>query len=118
VMLVCVRDQFSAAHKLPKHPKCGKTHGHNYTVEVKIKIPSALGHTSETIHVDFATLKDALKDVLSKFDHYNLNDLMSYPTAENIAKFIYWHLQEQFDVSEVKVHETDKYWVELRPEED
>jgi len=116
VILICVSEQFSAAHSLPEHPKCGLTHGHNYTVVVKVKVYSDMNDFNEKIVVDFADIKKKLKSILNKLDHMNLNDVLKYPTAENIAKYIRWKLSmEGIDIAEVKVHETDKYWVELRP---
>jgi len=114
-MLVCVKDTFSAAHKLPEHPKCGRKHGHNYTVIVKVKIDVDVLDLKEQIKVDFAALKTHLRTILNKLDHTDLNETISYPTAENIAKWIYKKLHTILDVEKVVVYETDKYWVELKP---
>jgi len=115
MMLLCVKEQFSAAHKLPGHPKCSRTHGHNYTVIVKVEVPYKPESFGERIKLDFGKLKEDLKSTLEKLDHKNINSIIQYPTAENIAKLIHLSLSSFYSIREVKVYETDKYWVELKP---
>lgn len=77
---------FDAAHSLPKYEgKCRNVHGHTYTLEVIIE-----GEVdSETNFViDYLELKKIIGDIINKFDHTYLNDLLAYPTCENIVIFI------------------------------
>lgn len=56
---------FSACHMLPGHPKCGRLHGHTYTVNLKID-----GKADETgMVMDFGNVKKALKQILDELDH-------------------------------------------------
>lgn len=87
---VRVEDDFAAAHFLKNyHGKCENLHGHNYKVFVHAKgdVLSEGG-----MLLDFSQLKSALKLVLKKIDHTNLNDMEIFdqnPSAERIAKFIF-----------------------------
>lgn len=87
---VRIEDDFAAAHFLKDyHGKCENLHGHNYKVFVHAK-----GDTLDEggMLLDFSILKSALKTVLKKIDHTNLNDMEIFtqnPSAERIAKFIF-----------------------------
>ncbi|MBN1786540.1 MAG: 6-carboxytetrahydropterin synthase [Candidatus Methanofastidiosa archaeon] len=73
------RGEVSAAHHLNLNyeSKCSKTHGHNYLVEVWI-----YGELNENgMIMDFSDIKD----VVYRYDHKDLNNLLENPTAENIA---------------------------------
>ena len=62
--------------------------------------------------MDFVELKKAVAErVLSSLDHSYLNDVISQPTAENIATWIWKALEKDIDtdtrrLSEVEVWET------------
>lgn len=90
---VRVKDDFAAAHFLHDyHGKCENLHGHNYKVYVHVE-----GSTLDEggMLLDFTFLKSALKEVLSKIDHTNLNDIKEFgqnPSAEKIAMYIYKNL--------------------------
>ncbi|MBR0487927.1 MAG: 6-carboxytetrahydropterin synthase QueD [Treponema sp.] len=90
---VRVEDDFAAAHFLRDyHGKCENLHGHNYKVYVHVR-GSKLDEGGMLL--DFTYLKKALKEVLAKIDHTNLNDLPEFdqnPSAERIAMWIYSHL--------------------------
>lgn len=78
---------FDAAHLLPWHPgKCQRLHGHTYRLEVSVEGPVG----DRGIVCDFAEL-DALvhREVIDRYDHRYLNDLLDNPTAENIATEIW-----------------------------
>jgi 6-pyruvoyltetrahydropterin/6-carboxytetrahydropterin synthase len=56
---------FSACHLIPGHPKCGRLHGHTYTVNLKIS-----GDTGANGMVfDFGKVKNVLKQLLGELDH-------------------------------------------------
>jgi 6-pyruvoyltetrahydropterin/6-carboxytetrahydropterin synthase len=91
---------FEAAHFIPGHPKCGKTHGHSYKLEVIVRAP-----VKDGMVIDFHTFGDIVRDhVIEHLDHAFLNKLvylnprMAYPTAENIAFVIWIILEPTFDV--------------------
>ena len=87
---VRVEDDFAAAHFLRDyHGKCENLHGHNYKVFVHVR-GNKLNEGGMLL--DFTQLKAALKEVLKKIDHTNLNDMQIFdqnPSAERIAKFIF-----------------------------
>ncbi|MFP4481957.1 MAG: 6-carboxytetrahydropterin synthase QueD [Thermovirgaceae bacterium] len=78
---------FDAAHKLEQyHGKCEALHGHTYRLEITLEgMPGAEGMV-----MDFLALKDLVKThALSYLDHAYLNDVISQPTAERIALWIW-----------------------------
>lgn len=102
--------RFHASHVLPQHPgKCSRLHGHTYTVEVSV-VGSI--RAEDGMVVDFDTLEDALRrEVIERFDHRHLNDLLENPTAELLAVEIYERLSSSLsspsaEVERVVVHET------------
>ncbi len=107
--------EFSSAHTLVGHTgPCKKMHGHNWKVEVEIS-----GDKLDNIGmvVDFKEIRKATNHVVDELDHEFLNDLEPFsdsnPTAENIAKYIYTKLSEEFSnknvkVNSIKLWETDK----------
>ncbi len=85
-----VTADFAAAHFLRDyHGKCENLHGHNYKVYAHVR-----GRELDAggMLIDFTILKDALRAVIKKLDHTNLNDIAAFdqnPSAERIARFIY-----------------------------
>ena len=81
---------FDAAHNLVAyHGKCERLHGHTYKMAVTIDgTPD-----EEGMIVDFIELKGIVKaEILSKFDHAYLNEIIPQPTAENIARYVFERL--------------------------
>ncbi len=57
--------EFSAAHIIPKHKKCGKIHGHNYFVDFRAK-----GNLNDEGQImDFGSIKKNIRDICKKLDH-------------------------------------------------
>jgi 6-pyruvoyltetrahydropterin/6-carboxytetrahydropterin synthase len=84
---------FDAAHKLEEyHGKCEALHGHTYRLRVTLDgTPDAEGMV-----MDFLELKDLVKKhVLARLDHAYLNDVISQPTAERIALWIWNELDDK-----------------------
>lgn len=92
-----VEGAFEAAHQLPDYPgKCARLHGHNWVVEAVVK-----GRELDKLGmlVDFKTVKKALNNVLDRYDHRFLNELVPFntgvnPTAENLARIIFTELED------------------------
>lgn len=103
---------FEAAHELPWHPgKCRRLHGHSYRLEVTVSGP--IGDNG--VVVDFADIRTVVeREVVERFDHRYLNDLLDNPTAELLAQEC-WKLVEAggLAVDRVRLWETDDCWVEL-----
>lgn len=74
---------FEAAHRLPWHPgRCKDLHGHSYRLEVTVEGPVG----PDGVVSDFADVKEVVKrEVVDRYDHTDLNDLLDNPTAELIA---------------------------------
>jgi 6-pyruvoyltetrahydropterin/6-carboxytetrahydropterin synthase len=108
-MKLGVIDYIDCAHYLPGHQKCGSLHGHTYRIEVVIE-----GETREGMVVDFAQLKKSIKEGLSHFDHKTLNDLLEYPSVENICQAIKEKLGETINFPfTLRVWEGHGKWVEM-----
>lgn len=92
-----VEGAFEAAHQLPDYPgKCARLHGHNWVVEAVVK-----GRELDKLGmlVDFKTVKKALNNVLDRYDHRFLNELVPFntgvnPTAENLARIIFTEIED------------------------
>ena len=107
--------EFSSAHTLVGHSgPCKKMHGHNWKVEVEIT-----GEKLDKIGmvVDFKEIRKVTNLVVDELDHEFLNNLEPFsednPTAENIARYIFTKLSEEFSnknvkVNSIKLWETDK----------
>lgn len=81
---------FDAAHNLTAyHGKCERLHGHTYKLSVILRgTPD-----EEGMILDFIELKRIVKEeIISKFDHVYLNDIISQPSAENLAAYIFERL--------------------------
>ncbi|MGE5610371.1 MAG: 6-carboxytetrahydropterin synthase QueD [Bacillota bacterium] len=100
---------FEAAHRLPNVPdghKCGRLHGHSFHVAVHVAGP--VGTTSGWV-LDFADIAAALKPIISRLDHYYLNEIegLENPTSEILAKWIWRRLKPALPLlAKVVVRET------------
>jgi 6-pyruvoyltetrahydropterin/6-carboxytetrahydropterin synthase len=104
--------RFEAAHQLPWHEgKCQHLHGHSYRLEVTVEGP--IGPNG--IVIDFADLRAVVeREVIDRYDHRFLNDLMDNPTAELIAHLIWKSLEAAgLAMARVRLWETDDSMVEL-----
>ena len=122
---VTVEQTFAAAHAL-RHYKgaCENLHGHNFKVHVTIEGEQL---DQAGMLVDFLDVKAAMKEVMKRIDHQNLNEVAPFdeeknPSAENIAEYFYIHMTEGLKdvpvpvrISQVKVWETDIQSATYRP---
>ena len=99
---------FEAAHRLPKVPpghKCARLHGHSFRVEVHVS-----GEVDEAngMLIDFAEIKSAFAPLHDCLDHNFLNEIpgLENPTSENLARWIWDHLQHELPLFRVVVRET------------
>lgn len=82
-MLISKEYRFEASHVLPKHSgKCARLHGHSYVLKV-----SLVGRVNEQTGfvMDYGELSQLLNPLIDLFDHHHLNDILEYPSAENLA---------------------------------
>jgi 6-pyruvoyltetrahydropterin/6-carboxytetrahydropterin synthase len=103
---------FEAAHQLPWHEgKCRNLHGHSYRLEVTVAGPVG----PNGIVIDFADIRTIVeREVIERYDHRYLNDLMDNPTAELIAQEIWQQLHVAgLAVDRVRLWETEDSMVEV-----
>ncbi len=86
---------FEAAHLLPNVApghKCGRLHGHSFRAEVHVR--GEVGRETGWV-IDFADIKEAFAPLREQLDHNYLNEIegLSNPTSENLARWIWRHLQ-------------------------
>ncbi|MBQ4058967.1 MAG: 6-carboxytetrahydropterin synthase QueD [Lachnospiraceae bacterium] len=121
---------FDSAHFLKGYEgKCSNIHGHRWNVEVTVAAENVEeeGQIRGMI-VDFATLKQDLKELADELDHslvieegslkektkealleeeFRIVELPFRPTAENLAEYFYDEMEEKdYQVVLVKVYET------------
>ncbi len=119
-MLLAKDFTFDAAHNLVNyHGKCERLHGHTYKLRVVVEgTPD-----SEGMIIDFIELKAIVKEkILSRLDHSYINDIITQPSAENIAVWIWAELEESVRrencaLYEIHVWETADSRVILRRED-
>jgi len=120
---ISVEQDFDAAHFLRGYQgKCERVHGHRFRVVVKITASSV---NDIGIAYDFVELKQHLRDILSRFDHTCLNDVLPFdkinPSSENIAVTIYDELKPKLtgapvSISSVEVWESPQSGVAYSPD--
>lgn len=111
---------FSASHVLeglsPGH-RCGRLHGHNYTVRVILDCPSLNG---AGFVVDYGDLNPFRAWVDETLDHRHLNDVVDFnPTAELLARHLAGVVRDLVPLAPgtgvaVGVSETPKTWATWR----
>lgn len=102
---IMVEGKFDAAHCLRGYQgDCERLHGHTYRVQSFLHLDDL---DEQGMAIDFKIVKKSLKSILDYLDHICLNDLPEFteinPTAENIAKFIYDKMSDDFGASVHKV---------------
>jgi 6-pyruvoyltetrahydropterin/6-carboxytetrahydropterin synthase len=108
-MKLGITEFIDCAHFLPGHPKCGQVHGHTYKVEVIIE-----GEHTKGIIVDFNDLKLRTREVLHRYDHRNWNDVLEFPSVENICELLSQKLGEKIEFPMViRVFEGQGKWAEI-----
>ncbi|WP_292487583.1 6-carboxytetrahydropterin synthase QueD [Methanohalobium sp.] len=108
-MRLGIIESIDTAHYLPGHETCGIVHGHTYRVEVVIE-----GKKNDGMVMDFADLKKIVKDILKDYDHTLLNNILSYPSSENLCENIYSKLSEKLKMLvKVRIWEGEGKWCEI-----
>ncbi len=108
-MRLGITEFVDCAHFLPGHTKCGQVHGHTYKVEVMIE-----GQNERGMIVDFNELKARTREVLARYDHRHWNDVLEYPTVENICELLSRQLKEEIPFPlTIRVWEGNGKWAEM-----
>jgi len=97
------RREFAAAHVIAGHPRCGRIHGHNYTLLAKV-----YGRSDEWL--DFEEIKRKVDQFIDeKYDHRDLGDM----TCEKLARDLQEQLSTFFRTTvKIELWETGKFGVE------
>lgn len=108
-MRLGITEYIDCAHFLPGHPKCGQVHGHTYRVDIAIE-----GDHNQGMVVDFNDLKTSAREVLGRYDHRHWNDVLEYPTVENICELLSRELKTRISFPLViRVWEGNGKWAEM-----
>ena len=117
--MFCISKEFSfdASHILmgmPEGHKCGRLHGHTYTVIVELAMPKL---DDNGFVQDYGDLEPIKQYIDNHLDHRHLNDvLMMNPTAELIAMHLYEEFKQDFPkLKSVSVKETAKTIARYEP---
>lgn len=96
--------KIDAAHHLENYEgKCANMHGHTWYIEIEIV---AFCRDQSGIAIDFNEFtKDVNDKIIEKLDHNVINSVVENPSAENIAEWIFEKMDEDYQVSYVKVQE-------------
>lgn len=112
------RYTLQASHLLdgvPPGHKCGRLHGHTYTLEVEI-----VGAPQEPIGwvLDYAMIDVVVKQlVLDVLDHRHLNEILTPTTSEALVDWIWTRLAmygwpPHVRLERVRIAENDYSWAE------
>jgi 6-pyruvoyltetrahydropterin/6-carboxytetrahydropterin synthase len=114
-------DDFSEAENFARFGKCANPtgHGHNYIVEVKVKVLPGSGFTYGRL----AKIVD--RNLIELLDHKNLNEdvadfKQNNPTVENITTFAWQALNGKFgnaELEEIIIWENDRAYCSYRNEQ-
>jgi 6-pyruvoyltetrahydropterin/6-carboxytetrahydropterin synthase len=91
MFLLKVSDTFSSGHYLPNYDgKCKNQHGHTWKFAITWQYDRQQTQGPEKgMCSDFHELKSITREIAGILDHKNLNDIISNPTAEHIARWIW-----------------------------
>jgi 6-pyruvoyltetrahydropterin/6-carboxytetrahydropterin synthase len=117
---------FSAAHTLPGVAMCDRMHGHNWRVQVTVRLAEG-SLDSAGMGVDFRTLERLVTESVADFEHRYLNDLPEFadgpPSAERLTRIVAGRLGAALareaptaTISEVALWEMPQYRVIYRPD--
>lgn len=98
--------RFEAAHALPGTTLGAASmeiHGHSFRAEVSLR---GTPDPASGMVLDLGLLERGMGEVRNKLDHKLLNDVegLGPPTLENLARFIWDHVQHAGAVTRVSVH--------------
>jgi len=122
---ISVQAHYDSAHLLRDYVgKCARLHGHRYVVQVALQIRD-VGESGMVY--DFGDLKRHLKELASRLDHQNINDIPPFTriesTAENQARYFFDEMKQRLPPELVpgllyaRVSESPGQWAQYGPGE-
>lgn len=117
--------RFEAGHHLPYYDGCcSRRHGHSFQLIIEVEGYQFTNKENPEygMVMDYSRLKSIVKEnIISKLDHFYLNDQFSNPTAENILSWIVETLrpliqEDNLELSKVILKETEGSYAEWRKE--
>lgn len=123
--LLSAEARFSAAHTLPGVDMCDGMHGHNWRVQVTVRVQQD-DLDAAGMGIDFRMLATVASQSVQDFEHRYLNELEPFakspPTAETIARVVCERVTGRLaavapaaEVVEVTLWEMPEYRVVYRP---
>ena len=88
-----------SAHYLPEHKRCGLVHGHTWKITISLE-----GVPVNNMVLDFHELSNVVNPILGRLDHKLINDVIDFPTAENISSYIANEVKKQMPTNVLKVN--------------
>jgi 6-pyruvoyltetrahydropterin/6-carboxytetrahydropterin synthase len=88
---------FDAAHRLPLVPeghKCGRMHGHTYTLVVKLSCSELV----DGMVIEYGELGGLVRPIVDEVDHRTLNEVrgLENPTTEILAQWFNARIKKVF----------------------
>jgi len=121
MLYICKRFKFDAAHRLPHYNgPCKNLHGHTYFLDVKVSGPKQVEGPCKGMIMDFSILKTVIQEnVISLYDHNDLNNFFSNPTAELMVEQIWYDIVGQLEfkgvvLEELRLWETPDSYAEMK----
>ena len=109
-----VEFEIDFAHTLKGHPKCGVPHGHTARIIVEAAGELKSGSTYEdNMVIEFDVMKKKCWEIIQQLDHTNLDNMFDFPTSENIAMWIFEHLEGKIPIYSVKFFEGSNKYCEI-----
>jgi len=112
---------FEASHQLKHHDgKCARLHGHSYTMTIEVSGDRLQSDgPQKNMLLDFKKMSFIVKNIIITYlDHHHLNDTLKTdsPTAEFIARWLYWKLAPALPLlTAVEIRETASASATYRP---
>lgn len=113
-MRLGIMEYIDCAHYLPGHEKCGRLHGHTYKIELIID-----GCPTSGMLMDFSDMKHILRGVAQEYDHRSWNEVLEFPTVENICLLLAKELNQKLPYAfRLRVWEGHGKWAEVHSDEE
>ena len=120
---ISVQAHYDSAHLLRDYVgKCARLHGHRYVVQVALQIRD-VGESGMVY--DFGDLKRHLKELATRLDHQNINDIPPFTriesTAENQARYFFDEMKQRLPpelapgLLYARVSESPGQWAQYGP---